>query len=368
MIRRHVLQIAIGLVLGALGSSAALGGAVTAHLNNAGSMTEHNVTVVPGETFSVDINVHNSSPIFCLLDLRLQASAGGVLAVVGGDIDGGDVDPLSKPFEWSLPFPQMLPAGDWTLGTVQILVDGQAAPGVYALSAVDGKYMDCRVCPAFGFVRSGPSLTVNVPPMMVLSDPPNCAIDARQPSEPDGSNSAGWQSVSITLSGDATSLTPDDFSVRAYPGPLTTTAIDAVYPTADPRTVQLELSAPMPLGQWTSAWAGYRAMLTATERPCRRTYWRLLTTLTERFNHRTRSGSATLTAARPAARGTSCGLSTCSMAPTSTTSGSAVRCLYAPQNRAGQLFTWGTSRATHPWWPRAGMRHPLPSRFHRAAG
>lgn len=251
MIRRHVLQIAIGLVLGALGSSAALGGAVTAHLNNAGSMTEHNVTVVPGETFSVDINVHNSSPIFCLLDLRLQASAGGVLAVVGGDIDGGDVDPLSKPFEWSLPFPQMLPAGDWTLGTVQILVDGQAAPGVYALSAVDGKYMDCRVCPAFGFVRSGPSLTVNVPPMMVLSDPPNCAIDARQPSEPDGSNSAGWQSVSITLSGDATSLTPDDFSVRAYPGPLTTTAIDAVYPTADPRTVQLELSAPMPLGQWT---------------------------------------------------------------------------------------------------------------------
>ncbi|MFQ5413155.1 MAG: hypothetical protein ACE5E6_01725 [Phycisphaerae bacterium] len=49
------------------------------------------------------------------------------------------------------------------------------------------------------------------------SDPPNNAIDARQPSEPDGSNVAGWTSIDIAFTGDASGVTSGDFTVTSDP-------------------------------------------------------------------------------------------------------------------------------------------------------
>jgi hypothetical protein len=48
---------------------------------------------------------------------------------------------------------------------------------------------------------------------IISSDPPNCAIDARQPSEPNGSNPAGWSGIVLTFDGDATGTTANDFIV-----------------------------------------------------------------------------------------------------------------------------------------------------------
>jgi len=61
------------------------------------------------------------------------------------------------------------------------------------------------------------------PLSIVSSSPPDCTIDARQPSKPDGSQQAGWDSIVITFDGDASGLTDEDFTleipVGSMPGP-----------------------------------------------------------------------------------------------------------------------------------------------------
>ncbi len=58
---------------------------------------------------------------------------------------------------------------------------------------------------------------------ILSSDPPDCALDARQPSKPDGSELAGWNSILITFCGDTSGLTIQDFSLEiphgSIPGP-----------------------------------------------------------------------------------------------------------------------------------------------------
>jgi hypothetical protein len=163
-----------GVLLGATATRPAGAGMVTVSINNEGSFSEHAVTVTPGDTFRADINVHNLEPIFDMYDLMLLASDSGVLSVVGGDIDPGVLDPESHTFGWVLPFPQELGPGDWTLGTVELLIHNDAVPDVYALSASGGTYTACRICPAFGFADPGPDFIVTIVPepttaLLVLS-------------------------------------------------------------------------------------------------------------------------------------------------------------------------------------------------------
>jgi hypothetical protein len=153
-----------GLLLAAIGSQNGVGGIVTVSINNEGSLTEHAITLEAGEAFSVDLNVRNTEPIFDLYGLWLMASADNVLAVVGGDIAPGDLDPVSNPFGWSLPFPRELAPGDWTIGTVNLMVNEEVAPMVYTLSASGGLYTACRVCPAFGSADPGPDFAITVVP------------------------------------------------------------------------------------------------------------------------------------------------------------------------------------------------------------
>ena len=61
---------------------------------------------------------------------------------------------------------------------------------------------------------------------IVSSDPPDGAIDARQPFNPDGSGPAGWDSIVLTFDGDATGLIPADFSVSVSPDGDAPTVID----------------------------------------------------------------------------------------------------------------------------------------------
>lgn len=159
-----IFMTAAGLLLGVMGSQAASGGMVTVSVNNEGSFTEHAATLEPGETFRVDLNVHNTEPIFDLYGLGLMASAQDVLAVVGGDIALGDLNPTSHPFAWFLPLPLELAPGDWTLGTVDLLVKEGVVPAVYSLGAHGGDYTACRICPAFATAAPGPDFVVTVVP------------------------------------------------------------------------------------------------------------------------------------------------------------------------------------------------------------
>lgn len=83
---------------------------------------------------------------------------------------------------------------------------------------------------------------------IVIADPPDGAIDARQPSEPDGSNPAGWESVELVFDGDTTGITGADFSVALDPPGEPPSIVDVV---TDGTTAALTFDAIIPPGFWT---------------------------------------------------------------------------------------------------------------------
>lgn len=94
-------------------------------------------------------------------------------------------------------------------------------------------------------------LYVDSPLVMVgVGDPPNCVIDARQPSKPDGSEPSGWQRVEISFNGDVSSLTTADFSVSGLGGDGVAPSIGAVEPV-DLDTLRITLDDRIKPGGWT---------------------------------------------------------------------------------------------------------------------
>lgn len=83
---------------------------------------------------------------------------------------------------------------------------------------------------------------------LVASSPPSGAIDARQTSDPDGSDPAGWDTVDMTFDGAATAVTPSDFTVTSTSGAAPT--VTGVTPNGNVATVQL--STFIPAGAWTT--------------------------------------------------------------------------------------------------------------------
>ncbi len=82
---------------------------------------------------------------------------------------------------------------------------------------------------------------------IVSSDPPSDAIDARQPSNPDGSNQAGWQSVVVHFDGPTTGMTGSDFTITVTAG--TTPIIVGATPVGN--DITLDFDTFIPPGAWT---------------------------------------------------------------------------------------------------------------------
>ena len=66
-------------------------------------------------------------------------------------------------------------------------------------------------------INSDGTLGANPTIHIVSSEPSDGAIDARQPSEPDGSGMYGWSAVLLTFDGDTLGLTPESFTVTLDP-------------------------------------------------------------------------------------------------------------------------------------------------------
>ena len=75
------------------------------------------------------------------------------------------------------------------------------------------------------------------------SNPANCSIDARQPTEPDGTGVYGWDGIELIFDAAVGGLTPASFTIDP---PVTITAVDTSGLTA-----RLTFNAPIPPGQWT---------------------------------------------------------------------------------------------------------------------
>lgn len=94
------------------------------------------------------------------------------------------------------------------------------------------------------------NLTIEVRACMIVStDPPNCAIDARQPSKPDGTEPAGWDSIDITFSGTlCVAASPGEFTVSVEPSGTPPAITDVIVVDS---TATLVLDAAIPTRAWT---------------------------------------------------------------------------------------------------------------------
>jgi hypothetical protein len=120
-----------------------------------------------------------------------------------------------------------------------------AGPGTFMKDDAGDDILPIQLQSLF-VITSGP----DAPPChIVSSDPGNCAIDPLQPSNPDGSDPAGWAEISLTFDGNASDVTMADFSVDdSLPGPPEVQSL-TVSPAGD--TVTLTFDRRIRLGRWT---------------------------------------------------------------------------------------------------------------------
>lgn len=93
--------------------------------------------------------------------------------------------------------------------------------------------------------------TPPLPVVVVTSDPPNGAIDARQPSEPDGTRPAGWRVIQMMFDGPAPCLSLTDFYVAQTGGTLPAPSVVAVE-AVSARAAHIWLSGPIEVRAWTT--------------------------------------------------------------------------------------------------------------------
>lgn len=85
-------------------------------------------------------------------------------------------------------------------------------------------------------------------PNLISAVPASNSIDARQPSAPDGTQPAGWNSVEFTFSGAANALNAADFSVSAVGG----SAPSVLSAVSNGSVMTVHLAQPISPGAWTT--------------------------------------------------------------------------------------------------------------------
>lgn len=90
----------------------------------------------------------------------------------------------------------------------------------------------------------------DLPLAVASANPPFAAIDARQPSDPDGTNPTGWDAVSVTFNGGICGASPVDFAVGTVGGALPPPQVLSVS-RLDPTTYAVQLDRAIEPGAWT---------------------------------------------------------------------------------------------------------------------
>jgi hypothetical protein len=163
----------VGLICAAWPGQA--GAAVIVSLNNPGSTTLHEITVTPGETFSIDLNLDTDIHLWWV-GTAIGADVSGVFDLVqmidsppwsGAATSSapGGLDPVTDPFETSMPYPESFSTRTAVLATAHLSVEPAADTGSYTLQVVDPMFHDSRFAPvAREPAEPGPTLVVYIVP------------------------------------------------------------------------------------------------------------------------------------------------------------------------------------------------------------
>jgi len=97
--------------------------------------------------------------------------------------------------------------------------------------------------------ETGASWSFTTAPTFVSAEPEPCAVDAREPSDPDGSIAEDWWSaIYLTFNGSTVGLLPEHFEAETVPAGIPM-AISEVLPAGNSAVVRLE--GIIPAGEWT---------------------------------------------------------------------------------------------------------------------
>lgn len=145
-------------------------GAVVLSFNNSGSTTLHEISVEPGDAFTVDVMLSTESQMF-FVECNASASESGIFhidqnaAMLPWLSQGtGGLEPELSNMSWGLPFPDYFGPGTTMLGTLQLTVGPTAAFGTYTLSPSAIAVWDHRAVPGTIGGLAGPSFIVHVVP------------------------------------------------------------------------------------------------------------------------------------------------------------------------------------------------------------
>ncbi len=140
-------------------------------LNNPGSTTRHEITLAPGETFDIDVNLSTDMQT-AGADCAIQANASGIFDILentarapwssGGSLGG--LDPVSARVGWGFPEPLYFGPGATTLANLRIGVDSAAPTGTYVLNARNIAVYGDRLTFSYVVGRAGPAFVVHVVP------------------------------------------------------------------------------------------------------------------------------------------------------------------------------------------------------------
>jgi len=112
-------------------------------------------------------------------------------------------------------------------------------------------YGELYICDLGGEVFKIVPAVPPAPARFVGSDPPDGAVDARQPSDADGSNVAGWDSVLLTFEDATPCLVPEDFVVNELGADGVAPRVESVRGVFDHR-LQLNFDRPIEPIAWTA--------------------------------------------------------------------------------------------------------------------
>ncbi len=139
-------------------------------LNSPGSATLHEVQVLPGGTFNVDLNLDTDLSLYTLR-LLLRANEAGIFEIFdrsnhpswSGTSGIGPLSPISNTAVWTWPFPGYFGPGISSLGTLGLMVNPNAREGSYSLAVDAGsEYAADRMEPALAGIVPGSDFSVHV--------------------------------------------------------------------------------------------------------------------------------------------------------------------------------------------------------------
>ncbi len=218
----------------------------------------YKVTSLGNNVWSYEYALQNLNSDRSAQSFSIERSISSTISNVGfHDIDHHSGSPIST-VDWT-----SVVAADAITWSTQTFAENANANALFWGSLFNFRF-EAEACPVDGLATIGLfkpgtpadiSFSAPVPsaPMVLQStSPADGAIDARQPSEVNGSNPSGWQSIDFVFDqvSACAAIATSDFAISVTGAGIAPTVSAVTMP--DSQTIRVELAEPIPVREWTT--------------------------------------------------------------------------------------------------------------------